>query len=148
MKKYRTKWSVAALRKMRNVFLPFKINDDYKQLSLQEQAEALLGIIDEVINQGDIDGKSINQENLMRFNKANILALTILKFIEEVRFETPRQDMSFADSCILCQALYLHDKESRDKFNEFLSLVDSFSATPIDATTLMVQWSVDNVWEE
>lgn len=110
--------------------------------------EILAGAINEWLAESDIDGKTVNQVNLDRLNKANIMALKIFENPQEVEFEKPRQDMTYAQTTFYCQEVDIERGKNKELFSEFVELVDGISFAAFDGRTIGVLFSVDNVWEE
>lgn len=115
---------------------------------MYDAEETLMGAIDEWLKESDIDGKTVNQVNLERFNKANIMALKIFDDPQEIRFEKPRQDLAYAQTMILYGSMDIEKSKNKTLYEEFIATVDDFSVSPINGRTVTIRFSVDDVWEE
>ena len=107
----------------------------------------ILGILEEFLESGDIAGKTVNQGNLERFNEANLIAMALFS-PRKVSINPPQQNLSFAEVSMSAERVEVEGAMQLEKYQRFLELVDYLNISPIDATTLGIYYSVDNVWEE
>jgi hypothetical protein len=117
----------------------------------REVCRALLCMLQQSKSDGDIKGTKVNQENLMRMNKANLMAVRLFaKNAQDLQFSLPEQDMSYVQSYITCDSFYFENEKAKNKklFEEFLTLVDDFGVGAIDSKTIQISFSVNDVWEE
>jgi hypothetical protein len=105
------------------------------------------------IDDSNIANGKINEENLLKYNVANILALKLFKGIRKHNFEKPEKNRSFAQTFLYCENLSIEEVdnihvEKKDTFLKFMSLVDSFDVSPMNENLICISYSVDDVFEQ
>ena len=115
-----------------------------------EAEQILVSAIDDWLKETDIKGTKVIDENLQKLNKANVLALSIFKNISNVEFECPNSGRSFTSTYIYCQGFDVENLQIPEKniLEELIRTVDDFSVNPINATTISIAYSIDNIWIE
>lgn len=111
---------------------------------------ALLPILDMLLQEGDINGIHINQENLNRLNRANLLALLFFKHIKKFESEPPSSNRSFAQTFIHCEGFSIEDEKAKNRnlFNHLMETIDEINIMPTDGNTILISIGVNNIWCE
>lgn len=112
--------------------------------------KALLPLLDLWLREGDINGKTINQTNLDRLNKVNILSLLFFKKIKGIEFEAPNHARSFAQTFIRCEEFSIEDEKAKNRklFNELVATADEINVTTTANRQLLISIGVNNIWVE
>ena len=110
----------------------------------------LLQMVNEWLQDGDIRGTKINQNNLDRLNMANLIALSLFKNVKKYTFEPPEPQRSFAQTFIFCEDFSIEKIKIKEKelFDELMKLVDTFEVGAISENQIMVSYSINDVWSE
>jgi len=112
--------------------------------------KATIQMIDESLEEGDINGTTINEGNLNRFLEANKIGYDLFKHANEFNIEV-KQNLSFATTSVTCESVYFDTENPGQKelFQKFIGLVDFFSvSSTMSPKEISVYFSVKNVWEE
>ena len=98
------------------------------------------------IEHAGIKGKNINQENLDRLNKANMLACALFD-PKEIDFNAPHKNLVETMCSVTTDLIDFDNKQEMIMYREFISIIDSFSVSST-GDDVLIQYSVDGVWEE
>lgn len=115
-----------------------------------EVERAFAAFLEQCETDGDIEGTHIDEENLKKYNKANILALLLFGDGNIESFETDMsKNFSFAETFILCENFCIEEKKTKSKelFMQFIEIVDFFDIRPTTPTIIQISFCVNNVWK-
>lgn len=109
--------------------------------------EYLLSLINEWLKEKTFNGTKLNQKNLDRLNKSNIIIAKLFgDKTEKIQFEEPTDNQEFCMTYVYIDELNIDKNKDKLLFIELLSTVDCFYINPIHSTLIQVAFGVDNIW--
>ena len=109
----------------------------------------LYQMIKQFLNEPQINGTKLNQQNLDKLNQANILIASLFgKRAKNIEFKEPKNTQEFCSTFVTIEDLIIESKTDKERFGLLLNLVDNFYVSSMDDTSIMLGFYVDNIWEE
>lgn len=130
----------------------FTVNQQ-KHTDKQSLIQALIDLVDESLEDGDIDASraTLDTDNYARFWDAYKAVFPLVSVVKDVDIEIS-QNVSFATVMIQCEGFgfgTLNNKaDSKELFQQFLNLVDYLKVSALDHKTIVVAFTVNDVWRE
>ena len=127
-----------------------ELNDSSYE-SKEEMLKELIGLLEESLQEGDIEGNVFDQEAYKRFITANKICLPLFSNPKKIEIEC-NPHLSFATTTITCESIgFAVHNDARDRkelYLEFMSLIDFMHTSSISFTEINVSFAVNNVFRE
>jgi len=111
--------------------------------------KSLIKTINALLEEGDLEklGTKVSEGAVDRYTVVNLTADTLFDYIKDITIQPLKDNKSYLQTSILCEGFYF-TPEKKKQFMDFLDMVDDFSISPIDPTTVHISYSIADVWEE
>ena len=128
----------------------FKLNDDSYD-TMEEMLKELIGLLEESLQEGDIEGNVFDQEAYQRFVSANKISMPLFSNPKKIEIEC-NPHLSFATTAIVCEgfgfAMHNDGRDNKGLYLEFMNLIDFLHTSSLNPKDISVAFTVDNVFRE
>jgi len=129
----------------------FKLNEE-TYIDKQNALAAIVGLCDEILSKGEINGTHFNLKKYTQYVEANKIGFALFENPTKVEMECD-PSWSFASTTII-SSYFGFDIETikqnnKEQFQKFMDLIDSVEISAgVEKNTIRVNFTVSNVWSE
>lgn len=148
------------IRTLQDNLIQFFKDNNVKTFKLNEKTyidkpgavSAIIGLCDEILQKGDINGKYFNIEKYSQYVEANKIGFALFENPTKVEIQcTP--NWSFASTTIISNYFGFDietvKQNNKECFQKFLDLIDFIEISAgIEKDTIQVNFAVNDVWSE